>query len=120
MTIKSLIELIQEEKPNTFSNEKLVAYINDIELEVAEEFGQEIRPYTWEDDQDTELLALPPNDRLYVSFLKAKIDYANEEYESYSNNSAQHIQDFQDFVDWVVKHGKYYEARPVTRFKNIF
>lgn len=37
MTIKKLIEKVQEEKPNSFSDEKLLSFVNEIEVEVAEQ-----------------------------------------------------------------------------------
>lgn len=120
MTIKGLIDKVQEEKPNAFSDEKLLSFINEIESETAEQLANtEWVPYDAVDT--TELLVAEPYSRLYVSYVKAMIDLSNEEYGSYQNNQAQHVQDFRDFVDWVIREGKANadNHRVPTRIKNI-
>lgn len=105
MTIKKLIDKVQEEKPNTFTDEKIISFLVEVEADVAEELRVEKPVYT-SADTEHDLLAPSPYDRLYVSYVKAMIDYSNEEYDSYANNQAQHIQDFRDFSDWVVRTGQ--------------
>ena len=118
MTIKGLIDKVQEEKPNTFSDEKLLSYINEIEIETAEQLAEEFTPYVSVDT--TELLAPAPYGRLYVSYVKAMVDYANEEYESYANNQAQHVQDFKDFVDWTVREKVAVNHVHPAHFRNVW
>ena len=123
MTINKLLNKIRDEKPNSFGNERLIAFINEIETEVADQLRiapEDVPVYTTETDRDTELLAKAPYDRLYVSYVKAMVDYANEEYLSYQNNQAQHVQDFRDFVDWVVRESMAVERILPTRFRHIF
>lgn len=118
MTIKGLIDKVKEEKPNTFTDEKLLSFINEIETETSIQLAEEFTPY--ESVDDTVLMVPAPYDRLYVSYVKAMVDYANEEYESYANNQAQHVQDFKDFVDWVVRENvAVNHVRPV-RFRNVW
>lgn len=105
MTIQNLINKVQEEKPNTFTDEKLLSFLTEVEADVAEELKADKPVYTIS-DMAVEMLAPSPYDRLYVSYVKAMIDYSNEEYDSYANNQAQHIQDFRDFSDWVVRTGQ--------------
>lgn len=121
MTLRELLKKISDEKPNSFSNAKLISYVNEVEAEVAEDLRLESAPvYTDSDvDLDTELLAHAPYDNLYTSYVKAKIDFANEEYDSYSNNQAQHVQDYKDFFDWVVRTGQAARNTAITRFRNI-
>ena len=117
MTITALIEKIQEEKPNTFTAEKLLSFINEIETEVADQLFIDFVPY--EEVDDTDLLVPAPYDRLYVSYVKSQVDYANEEYASYQNNAAQHVQDFRDFVDWVVRTGQAVNSTLPRKIRNI-
>lgn len=117
MTIRRLIDKVQEEKPNTFDEEKLLEYINEIEYETAEQLAVYFEPYT--DVDSTELLVPEPYSRLYVSYLKAQIDYANEEYASYQLGAEQHTQDFRDFVDWVIRTGQAVEHTIPRRIKHI-
>lgn len=124
MTIQTLLNKVNEEKPNSFGTERLISFINEIEVEVAEQLAydeNEIPVYTnTAEDMNKMLIAPAPYDRLYVSYVKSMVDYANEEYGSYQNNAAQHTQDFRDFVDWVVREGKAYESVTPTRLRNIF
>ena len=120
MTIKGLIDKVREEKPNTFSDAKLIEFINEIEIEVAEQLSEEFEQAYTIQDMDTVLKAPAPYDRLYTSYVKAMVDYANEEYESYSNNQAQHVQDFKDFVDWIVREEVAVNHVYPTRFRNIY
>ena len=120
MTIQELITKIKTEKPNTFTNEWLLHFINEIEEDVSEELREEEEfvPYTTVDD--TELKAPAPYDRLYVSYLKAQVDYANEEYPSYQLNANQHAQDYGDFADWVVRTGQAELQTIPARFRNTW
>lgn len=118
MKLTQVIAQVNEEKPNSFSPDKLTSFINEIEAEVREQLGQTGKPYDYKDDSNTDLLAKPPYDKLYKSYLKAMIDYANEEYDSYANNQAQHVSDFQEFVDYVVRTGAV-QTVP-KRFRNVF
>lgn len=120
MTIETLIEKIQAEKPNAFSDDKLLEFVNEIESDVAEQVNVECPVYTLEDDLTRELLVPAPYDRLYVSYLKAMVDYTNEEYASYQLNQEQHAQDFSDFLDWAVRTRQISEPRSPRRFRNIF
>ena len=121
MTLRDLLNKISEEKPNSFSEAKLISFVNEVEAEVAEELHLEDVPVYTDNhvDLDETLLVHAPYDRLYISYVKAMIDYTNEEYESYANNQAQHVQDYRDFVDWVVRTGQVARNNAVTRFRNI-
>lgn len=118
MTIQALIQKVNEEKPNSFSDVKLLSFVNEIEEDVAEQLNQEFVPY--ESVTTTVLLAPAPYDRLYVSYVKAMVDYANEEYASYQLNQEQHVQDFRDFADWVVREGKAADHVMPQRLIHIF
>ena len=119
MTIQKLINKVDEEKPNSFQTEKLLEYINEIEADVAEQLNLDAPEYA-EEDRDEELLAPAPYDRLYVSYLKSQIDYANEEYASYQLNAEQHVQDFADFLNWAIRTGRTDSMLLPSRFKNVF
>ena len=119
MTIQELIDKVQEEKPNSFDTEKLIEFINEIESDVAEQLSDDFDPYTTDDLQE-ELIVRYPYDRLYVSYLKAQIDYANEEYPSYQLNADQHGVDFTDFLNWIVRTGQTDRSLLPSRFRNVF
>ena len=122
MTIRDLLNKINKEKPSSFTEADLIAFINEVEAEVAEQLNvSEVPVYTYEhdDELDRVLLAPAPYDRLYVSYVKMQIDYSQEEYDSFTNNQAQHTQDFQDFTDWVVREGKVSRTNYPRRFRHV-
>lgn len=121
MTIRDLLNKINKEKSNSFTEAELIAFVNEVEAEVAEQLGVGEPPvYTYEhdDELDRVLLAPAPYDKLYVSYVKMQIDFSNEEWDSYANDQAQHTQDFQDFVDWVVRTGQVIKRYP-RRFRHV-
>ena len=120
MKLSEAIEQVKKEKPHSFSMDHCTAFINEVESAVQEFLGipaDERKKYDWKEDGNTELIAKEPYSILYVSLLKAKIDYAMEEYESYANNQAQFESDFEDFKAWAVREGKIRKSLP-TRIKN--
>ena len=122
MTIQELLTKITTEKPNSFGNAKLVGFVNEVEAEVAEQLKVNLPVYTTsETDLAKTLLAPTPYDRLYVSYLKSQVDYANEEYASYQLNAEQHVQDFRDFIDWIVRTKQVQDDRSMPRrFRHVF
>lgn len=126
MIIQTLLNKVNEEKPNSFTDAKLISFINEIEVEVALQMKYEQEDIPQYENNATDkaktLLAPAPYDKLYVSYLKAMIDFANEEYASYQNNQVQHVQDFGDFSNWVVRESKEVEGAShiPCRFRNVF
>lgn len=109
MKLSEAIEQVKKEKPHSFSEEHSTVFINEIEAQIQEFLEipiQERKKYDWVNDGNAVLLAPEPYSVLYISFLKAKIDYAIEEYESYANNQAQFNEDFADFKAWALRTGK--------------
>ena len=122
MTIRELINKIAKEKPHSFTDADILGFVNQVEAEVAEQFNMSEAPQYMDNhtDLDIELLAPAPYSRLYISYVKSQIDYANEEYGSYQLNAEQHTQDFRDFVDWIVREGIAGSRNTPTRFTNVF
>ena len=122
MTISDVLRIVKEEKPNTFTDAKLIEYINEVEAFVAKELRmpKEDWPSYSTSDMTEELLAEYPYDRLYVSYLKTKIDYALGEYASYQLNMEQFDTDYSNFADWVVREGKAASNPAPRRFNHVF
>lgn len=117
MTIAELISYVRAEKPNSFSDEYLVKFINEVEAIVMDFLGEEADPYVWPTDQNTELELEPPHSTLYEYWLKARIDFVHEEYQSYTNNQAQFNEDFITWKSDVIRNGKVTSKNP-ERIKN--
>lgn len=127
MTLLEAIKRTKKEKPNACSDESLVSWVNDLEHRIAELFGHDST--TWvtftvddigtDEDASPELLMPSPYEDLYIAFLKSKIDYVNEDYESYSNHQAMFSQIFLDAKSFALRNGVRDNTWP-TRYKNVF
>lgn len=110
MTIETCIRAVDEIKPNAFSDETKTQWLSEVEGMVQTEIflfhPVNLVQYSYDTDKDTELLVDPPHDKLYRSFLEAKIDYANGEYEKYSNSMQMFNADYGEFLRWFAQ---YYE-----------
>ncbi len=115
MTLQEAIAMADELKPNAFSTQTKVAWINALEGRIAlsvflmsEEDTEQLHYST--DDLDTALLVKPPYDDIYELWLEAKIDYANGEYDKYQNTMAEYNAHYGEFVRWFAE--KYRPAQP--------
>lgn len=109
MTLREVLQKVNTEKPNSFSDEYLTKLVNEVEAMVYEflEAPDGSRIYLeLPEDIDTELQIPEPYSTAYESYLKARLDYANEEYELYTNNQAQFSADFDSWKAYAMRHGK--------------
>lgn len=119
MKLAEAIEQVRVEQPHSFSDDHCTLFVSEVEA-LVQEFLQiplaDRVKYKWEEDGAKELIVSPPYDRLYISWLKAKICYNNGELEAYANNQDQFVTDFQDFKAWAIRTGKV--TNRLIRFKN--
>lgn len=102
-TLKSVIERVDEFKPNAFSVDLKVSWLNALEGRIVMSVFQLPRSAVkkWAhsaDDLGAELLVRFPHDDIYEAWLAAKIDFANGEYEKYENSMAMYNELYDDFV----------------------
>lgn len=106
MKLSECIEEVRQEKPNGFSEDKLTRFVNELEAMIQDYLGidhDKIMAYEWENDGGKELIVQAPYDCMYKSYVKANIDYANEEYQSYANNQAQFMSDYEDWQAYAMR-----------------
>lgn len=103
-TLKSVIDMVDEIKPNAFSNEVKTQWLNEceglVQTEVLLFASEEIITYHYDADKDKELLAQPPHDKIYWAYLTAMIDFANGEYNKYQNTMQVFNSFFSEFMRW--------------------
>lgn len=104
MKLSEVIAMVDEIKPNAFSDDTKTAWINEceglVQTEVLLWATEEIVTYHYADDKDKELLAQPPHDKIYGAYLTAMIDYANGEYNKYQNTMQLFNGYFGEFMRW--------------------
>lgn len=99
MTPNKAIEIIDSLRPNSYSEEDKLRWINELDGMVQRLVFQndEITQYKYPDDMDRELLIPAPFDDSYTLFLEAKIDYYNREYANYNNSATMFEAQFAEF-----------------------
>lgn len=92
MTIDEIIERVDHAKPNAWDEDAKGRWVLEVERRLRQEFYPRYAedspaggPVEWPDDRDVPLLASGPWEELYCFWLEARIDYANQEIESYNN-----------------------------------
>ncbi len=96
MTIENAIFQVDELKPNQVAKAQKIAWLSQLDRRVFKEVffthepdadtPQAFGGYTQDTPPDTELLAKPPDDDIYLSFLQMQIDLVNLEYDKYNNS----------------------------------
>lgn len=108
MKLSECIQKVKSEKPNAFGEDTLTGFVNELEAMIQDYLGvnpAEFIVYDWTEDGGKELIVKHPHDVMYKSYLKAKIDYANEEYYSYQNNQAQFTADYEEWQAYAMRSG---------------
>lgn len=109
MKIKEVIGYVDDIKPNAFSEKTKMMWLSALEGRIAadvflmdhDELVQ--LKYRYPEDLDTELLVEHPHDELYISYLQAKVDEANGEYEKYQNTMQVFNSLYNNFVCWFAR-----------------
>ena len=90
MTLGEIIRHVDTVKPNAFSAEDKILWLNEVEFElqtdvlgVTEDFSSHGTEAGWESD---EMLIPEAFHRVYTSYLTARIDAASSEWEEYAND----------------------------------
>lgn len=124
MTVNELLKRVDEQKPNAFSVAQKVSWLNDIETQIQEFLGYDGSRWVVYTDSDEdrakELIVDRPYSNVYVAWLKAKIDFDNEEYESYQNNQAQFASEFASFKSYALRNGLVSTTIVPDHFKNVW
>lgn len=116
MTPNKVIEIVDRVKPNTYTEEDKLRWINELDgmvkrlvfqwdekylknlegkykngeitKEAYEELINKTKPYEYPEDMDRELLIPAPYDEdLYTLYVQTKIDFYNREYTNYNNTA---------------------------------
>ena len=93
MTISEAISRANAVKPNTYSDADKIRWLSTLDGFIksdiidTHEGGEDVvfNGYDENTSLETELLVLAPHDHIYVHWLEAQIDYANDEYDRYEN-----------------------------------
>ena len=98
MTINEAISRTDALKPNGYTDGDKVKWLSTLdgiiktEIIDTHEGGEEVTFEGYDEnlDRETELLVSAPYDDIYIRWLEAQIDYANNEYKRYNNSITQY------------------------------
>ena len=106
-TLQGVLELIDNIKPNAFSDEVKTAWVNEVEGLVQTEVFllavEDVAQYQWPADSGATLLAKPPHDKIYWVYLSAMVDFGNGEYDKYQNTMQMFNQFFGEYMRWYAR-----------------
>ena len=115
VTLGGVIALVDEIKPNSFSEQAKTAWLSECEGLVQTEVWllavEEVISYEWEADQKKELLVAEPHCKIYEAYLTARIDFANGEYKKYQNTMQMFNAWFSEYECWYANR-----YRPADRY----
>ena len=108
MRIIDAINRIDSLMFNTYTTSDKISWLSKLDTMVKKnivdthEGGENVTlgGYTDDTDQETELLVPAPYDEMYIRWLEAQIDYANEEYERYNNSILMYQTAYDGFSSW--------------------
>lgn len=107
MTLKEVIDMVDDIKPNAFDENTKTMWINEVEGYVQTEVMllsiDEIVQYDWATDKNHELLVEPPHSKIYWTYLTAMIDFANGEYNKYQNTKQMYDTFMGEFMRWFAR-----------------
>ncbi len=114
-TLKEIIALADELNPNAFSNDIKASWVSEAEHTVLSEIhclapGEIPDLYPYEAHKDDRLTLAPGDDKIYVLYLQAMIDFSNKEYAAYNNDMALFNESLDTYAKWYVRTHKAGEA----------
>lgn len=101
MTIRTILERVNEQFPHNYNETSLLAWINDLERDIAEVFThyEDTEDYTFTDHTDIDEEVQIDRPDVYVPWIISQICLANEEYDRYNNHAAIFQAKYQDFKE---------------------
>lgn len=103
MKLKEAIRKADQLRPNTIEEEIKAQWVAEIEGRVAET-AREPQPTDGWAEEDPVLIMPYPYDDIYVLFLMAKIDFANEEMDLYGDDSVIANERVDNALAWWVRN----------------
>lgn len=121
MNVGKLMETVTVLIGQQYDLEMLIGWLNEIEGQAIDQVIKRARgndlefiPYT-EDDTDRELAIPDRFQDVYINYIRAKVDFANQETERYNNDAAMFDAAWKEYAAW---HIRTHLPKPAPKFKN--
>lgn len=107
MTIRELIDYVDEVRPNSFGSQTKTVWINEIEgavqIEIMGIYPADVAQYDAEDDEDTVLLVKAPHAKLYAWYLIAMMDLVSLGDAAYKNSYRIFNTFWDEYARWYLR-----------------
>lgn len=118
ITAKDVIDAVEKVRPNAYSDEEKLKWINEVEGKIHDEIikNSEIgkdNEFVTVSSPDTLLTADSRFSQMYVYYLLAKIDFFDNEPTKYNNDLAMFDSTYESFACW---HIRTYVPQPCKGF----
>ena len=108
MTISEALHRADEVKPNTYLDLDKIRWLSTLDGLIkakiidTHEGGEDVTFNGYDNDTDlgTKLLVPAPFDQIYIHWLEAMIDYANDEYDRYANTMEMYNSAWDTFANY--------------------
>ncbi len=105
MQLGELIANVDEIKPNQYSKEIKVAWLNEVEAKIVEQIISrykeiEFTKYDYDLDVEKELIVPDEFCDVYMNYICSKIAFYNAEYPRYNNFASLYNQSFEDVAKY--------------------
>ena len=119
--LQAVINKVDELKPNSYSDEQKTEWISKVEgiikAELFEVPEEGLEPLDYELDKDKPLRALHPYRDIYEFYVKAMIDYNNNDIESYTNSMEMFNATYEEYAKYVRRQAA---SKKINYMKNIW
>ena len=109
MTVEEVIEYTDEVKPNGYSDEIKLRWINEaegfVQTEIIETEISGIKKYT-DTDMSKKLIVPEPYSCLYALYIIAMIDFMNGDFDKYENSSQAYNNIFKEYAKFYIRKNK--------------
>lgn len=119
MTLNDVLTKVNIEKSNSLPQEYKAEIVRELEEVVYDYLGLDDNTpeFEWPEDKDAELYITGKYANVYISYLKARIDQINGQYDEYSNDLAQYNAEWDDWKSYAMRSGMVINRLP-NKFKN--
>lgn len=105
MRVTDAIKSTAELTGNVVSEATLCRWLSELDGQLMFDFykGDAFIGYTWDADENAELLVPFPWDGMYINYLEAMVYYSNGEYDRYQNAITQYNKKIDDYRKWLTR-----------------
>jgi hypothetical protein len=108
MTIMEILNHLDAVKPNGYSQDEKIKWLNQVEWTIKKEIvdtheGADkiaFNGYNSTTSLAKKVIADAPYDKLYIHWLEAQIDYATGEYQKYQNSMTMFNEVYENYAKW--------------------